>query len=136
MIAVTWRSAHALEVLAELARADEGELIPIGEIVRRRGLRESTMASITPLLRKSGLISARRGVSGGFCLARPASAITVAQVVAAIDGAVGADCEGVFADAAEAIRDALAGCTLLEYAENERRDALTHPEHSPHMYYI
>ncbi|MBO0770769.1 MAG: Rrf2 family transcriptional regulator [Actinobacteria bacterium] len=37
-------------------------------------------------LRRDGLVSSRRGTEGGWRLARPASAITVADVIRAIDG--------------------------------------------------
>ena len=49
----------------------------------------------------AGLVSATRGAAGGYRLARPPTAISVAEVVAAIDGDIGmtqcsvheADCE-------------------------------------------
>ena len=37
-------------------------------------------------LRKAGLVHSRRGPDGGHGLARPAGAITLGQVVAAVDG--------------------------------------------------
>ena len=40
-------------------------------------------------LAHAGLVSATRGAAGGYRLARPAGAISVAEVVAAIDGDIG-----------------------------------------------
>ena len=40
-------------------------------------------------LAHAGLVTATRGAAGGYRLARPAGAISVAEVVAAIDGDIG-----------------------------------------------
>lgn len=46
----------------------------------------ATVAKVLKALAKAGLVSSARGVSGGYVLARGADAITVAEVVAAVDG--------------------------------------------------
>ncbi len=43
-------------------------------------------ALIFQMLARAGLVKSRRGVKGGFSLLRPASAITVQDVIEAIDG--------------------------------------------------
>jgi FeS assembly SUF system regulator len=47
----------------------------------------ATVAKVLKLLARAGIVAAERGASGGYRLARPAHAISVAEVVAAIDGA-------------------------------------------------
>jgi FeS assembly SUF system regulator len=47
-----------------------------------------TVAKLMGALARSGLLVASRGVAGGFALARPALAITVADVVEAVDGPI------------------------------------------------
>ena len=49
----------------------------------------ATVAKLLKALAHAGLASATRGAAGGYRLARPSSAISVAEVVAAIDGAIG-----------------------------------------------
>jgi FeS assembly SUF system regulator len=49
----------------------------------------ATVAKVLKALAHAELVSATRGAGGGYRLARPAAAITVAEVVAAIDGDIG-----------------------------------------------
>jgi FeS assembly SUF system regulator len=52
-------------------------------------LPQATVAKVLKALAHAGLVTAARGVSGGYRLARSATAISVAEVVAAIDGDIG-----------------------------------------------
>jgi FeS assembly SUF system regulator len=52
-------------------------------------LPRATVAKLLKALAHGGVVTASRGVSGGYRLARPAEAISIAEVVAAIDGAIG-----------------------------------------------
>ena len=49
----------------------------------------ATVAKLLKALAHAGLATATRGAAGGYRLARPAGAISVAEVVAAIDGDIG-----------------------------------------------
>jgi FeS assembly SUF system regulator len=49
-------------------------------------LPQTTVAKVLKLLAKAGIVTAVRGAAGGYRLARPASSISVAEIVAAIDG--------------------------------------------------
>jgi DNA-binding IscR family transcriptional regulator len=69
-------------------------------------------------------------VKGGYSFAREPSEITVLELVELLDGPVGADAKGVFADAAGAARDVLAATTIADVVERERRDS------GSTMYYI
>ena len=52
-------------------------------------LPQATVAKLLKALVHAGLATATRGAAGGYRLARPGSAISVAEVVAAIDGDIG-----------------------------------------------
>jgi len=52
-------------------------------------LPQATVAKLLKALAHGGLVTATRGAAGGYRLARPGSAISVAEVVAAIDGDIG-----------------------------------------------
>jgi FeS assembly SUF system regulator len=52
-------------------------------------LPRATVAKILKALAHAGLVAATRGAAGGYRLARDPRAISVAQVVAAIDGDIG-----------------------------------------------
>ena len=49
-------------------------------------LPQTTVAKVLKLLAKAGIVSAVRGAAGGYRLAREAETISVAAIVAAIDG--------------------------------------------------
>ena len=49
----------------------------------------ATVAKVLKALAHAGLVTATRGAGGGYRLERPAALITVAEVVAAIDGDIG-----------------------------------------------
>jgi FeS assembly SUF system regulator len=52
-------------------------------------LPRATVAKVLKALAHSGIVAGARGAAGGYRLARGASTISVAEVVAAIDGAIG-----------------------------------------------
>jgi FeS assembly SUF system regulator len=49
----------------------------------------ATVAKVLKALAHAGVVTATRGAAGGYRLARPAGAISIAEVVAAIDGDIG-----------------------------------------------
>jgi DNA-binding IscR family transcriptional regulator len=49
--------------------------------------------------------------------------VTVLEVVELLDGPLGRDADGPFADAAEAARKVLADTTIADVVERERREA-------------
>ena len=52
-------------------------------------LPQATVAKVLKALAHAGLVTAARGPTGGYRLARTATAISIAEVVAAIDGDIG-----------------------------------------------
>jgi FeS assembly SUF system regulator len=52
-------------------------------------LPQATVAKLLKTLAHAGVVTATRGAAGGYRLARPAGAVSVAEVVAAIDGDIG-----------------------------------------------
>jgi FeS assembly SUF system regulator len=49
----------------------------------------ATVAKLLKALAHAGVVTATRGAAGGYRLARPAAEISIAEVVAAIDGDIG-----------------------------------------------
>lgn len=56
------------------------------DLAELQGVSPSFVAKIFPKLEKAGIVTASAGVRGGYRLARPAEAITVLDVVDAIEG--------------------------------------------------
>ncbi len=109
--------------LAELARSNGEQPVPIGELARKRDVPVQFLEQLFAVLRRGGIVSSQRGVKGGYRFAREPSTITVLEVVELLDGPVGRDAEGVFEDAAEAARKVLARTTIADVLEREMRDA-------------
>ena len=123
MISITSKSPYAIAALAELARAGGSDPVPIGELARRRNVPVQFLEQLFAVLRRGGIIKSQRGVKGGYLFARAPETVTVLEVVELLDGPVGREADGVFADAAEAARAALAASTIADVLEREQREA-------------
>ncbi len=123
MLSITSKSPYAIRALTELARMGGQAPVPIGELARRRDVPVQFLEQLFAVLRRAGLLRSQRGVKGGYTFARPASEITVLEVVELLDGPVGGGSESVFADAAAAARAVLAKDAIADVAERERRAA-------------
>ena len=130
MISITTKSPYALRALAELGRVGGGGPVPIAELARRRDIPVQFLEQLFAVLRRAGVLRSQRGVKGGYSFARDPREITVLEIVELLDGAFGADAEGVFADAAAAARAVLERTTVADVIEREAREA------GAPMYYI
>jgi len=129
MLSITTKSPYAVLALAELARSASSEPVPIGELARRRGVPVQFLEQLFAVLRRAGIISSQRGVKGGYRFAREPQSVSVLEVVELLDGPLGRDSEGVFADAADAARKVLAQTTIADVIERELREAGTSMYH-------
>jgi Rrf2 family transcriptional regulator, cysteine metabolism repressor len=123
MISITSKSPYAVAALAELGRAGGSDPVPIGELARRREMPVQFLEQLFAVLRRAGVVSSQRGVRGGYRFAREPSEITVLEIVELLDGPLGRDAEGVFADASRAARDVLAATTIADVVERDAREA-------------
>ena len=117
MISITTKSPYALHALVELQRRGDAVPVPIAELARRRDIPVQFLEQLFATLRRAGLLRSQRGVKGGYSFARPAEEITVLEVVEQLDGPLGADASGVFAEAAEAARTVLREQSIADVAE-------------------
>ena len=104
--------------------------MPLGELARRRDIPTQFLEQLFAVLRRAGVIKSQRGVKGGYSFAKDPASITVLEIVELLDGEVGRDASGVFAEAATAARGVLESTTIADIIERERRDA------GAAMYYI
>jgi Rrf2 family cysteine metabolism transcriptional repressor len=123
MISITSKSPYAVLALAELARSAGSGPVPIGELARRRDVPVQFLEQLFATLRRGGVISSQRGVKGGYRFARDPGEITVLEVVELLDGPLGRDAEGTFAEAADAARKVLAQTSIADVLEREMREA-------------
>jgi Rrf2 family protein len=123
MISITSKSPYAVLALAELGRSSGSDPVPIGELARRRDVPVQFLEQLFAVMRRAGIISSQRGVKGGYRFAREPSTVTILEVVELLDGPLGRDAQGVFADASEAARKVLAETTIADVIEREALDA-------------
>ena len=79
---------YGIEGLTVLARADRQRSTMLREVSRATSISETFLAKIFQKLVRSGLVRSRRGFRGGFFLARPASQITLREVIEALQGPI------------------------------------------------
>ena len=104
--------------------------MPIGELARRRDIPVQFLEGLFATLRRAGVLQSQRGVKGGYTFARPPEEITVLEIVELLEGELSADAEGIWGEAAEAVRGVLGGVTIADVAQREARAA------GAQMYYI
>jgi Rrf2 family iron-sulfur cluster assembly transcriptional regulator len=115
----------------------------VRDIAERTALPQPYLEQILLALKGAGLVRSKRGVGGGYVLARPPEEITLAQIVSAVDGPIAAgdfgephengacDHEGqcillaVWADVGEVIRLHLQSYTLADMVVRARGTAVS-----------
>lgn len=99
---VSARVDYALRAAAELAWAALGGTGPLkGErISEKQGIPKKFMENILLDLKRWGIVRTQRGATGGYWLARPASEISLAEVVRAVEGPL-ANVRGEWPEAVE-----------------------------------
>ena len=86
MLKLTKRTEYGLIAVLHLADR-EGEVVPAREIAERYPLPQRLLAEVLKDLGRSGIVESQRGAAGGYWLARSSDAITLGQIVEALEGA-------------------------------------------------
>jgi len=91
-VKITYKGDYALKALFQLAlRYDESGngVMAISEIARLGDMPTKFLEQILLILRKGGFVKSKRGVNGGFMLAKEPKEITVGEVIRFIEGPIG-----------------------------------------------
>ena len=72
---------YALYAAMEMARSADGGQVTASQVAARYSIPSTVMAKIFQQLVRAGLATGTRGVRGGYTLTRPASAVTVLDVI-------------------------------------------------------
>ena len=84
---ISYKGDYALKAILELAlRYGRGETVSIAEIAASGDMPENFLEQILLTLKKGGFVKSKRGVNGGFHLAKSPSDITVGDVIRFIEG--------------------------------------------------
>ncbi|MFC4584602.1 RrF2 family transcriptional regulator [Sphaerisporangium corydalis] len=79
------RVDYALRAAAELAASGSGPTT-VGELAKEQEMPPKYLENILLQMRRAGLVRGQRGPEGGYVLARPATEISLADVIRAVDG--------------------------------------------------
>ena len=80
----TWAEYGVICALHLAKRADDGPVTG-RDIATREKLPADYVEQILLRMRRAGIVSSTRGARGGYCLARPASHITVREIITAAE---------------------------------------------------
>jgi Rrf2 family protein len=83
---ISTRTEYGLRVLVTLARVTDDRCLSLTEIARREKLPHAYLEQLVGDLRRAGLVSATRGQSGGYRLAKPSAEIAMTDAVRALEG--------------------------------------------------
>ncbi|MEO1922264.1 SUF system Fe-S cluster assembly regulator [Blastomonas marina] len=79
---------YAIVTMSAAARHCGGGRTSAGELAAETGLPVPTVQKLVSKLSSAGLLRSTRGAGGGLQLARPAAAITMADIVEAVEGPI------------------------------------------------
>ena len=85
---ITRAGEYAVLGLLALAGREAGQVVMLEELCRGEGIPKSFLAKIFQSLVRAGLVRSVRGVGGGFVLARTPGAISVLQIIEAVEGPI------------------------------------------------
>lgn len=129
---LTTKGRYAVTAMLDLALHVERGPISLADISTRQGISLSYLEQLFAKLRRGELVTSVRGPGGGYLLSRPGSAISIAEVVAAVNegmdatGCQGAaDCQSgetclthyLWCDLSDQIQQFLGGITLASLIE-------------------
>jgi len=80
------KSEYACLALIDLASQPDQELVHIEDIATRQDIPRKYLEQIMLLLKRAGFLKSKRGVGGGYLLAKPPDKIRVADVIRLMDG--------------------------------------------------
>jgi len=135
MLRISKLTDYAILVMVELARS--GETLSAHALAERVGVELPTASKVLKQLAGCGLLESFRGANGGYRANRPAAGISVAEVIAAIEGPIAmTECSveeglcsqedscglrGNWQRISLAVAEALEGVSLAEMAAPMRR---------------
>lgn len=129
---VSTRGDYAARALLSLALHDAEGPTSVKEIAERTTLPQPYLEQILLAVKGAGLVRSKRGVGGGYVLARPPERITLAEILSAVDGPISVPienhdhCEGhcmldeVWNAVSEEMRTLLDGFTLADLVTRTR----------------
>jgi len=83
---ISKKGEYSMRAMADLALRVGEDYVRIEDISRRQRIPEKFLEQILLQLRNAGLLESKRGVGGGYKLAKPPENITLADLLRIVDG--------------------------------------------------
>ncbi|MBE0459787.1 Fe-S cluster assembly transcriptional regulator IscR [Pseudoalteromonas sp. KG3] len=143
---LTSKGRYAVTAMLDVALHASVGPVPLADISERQEISLSYLEQLFARLRKNGLVSSVRGPGGGYLLGRETHAISVGDVINAVDESIDATrCHGatggcqsgmrclthtLWSDLSARIEDFLNGITLAELVEQSDVQAVASRQNS------
>ena len=127
---LTHRGSYAIRAVLTLARAEKDEVVPARRIAKEMDIPVRFLPQVLGDLSRAGIVEARLGRAGGYRLSKPASQISLLDIIEASEGDArrqtcvlsGKPCDGadpcdvhdMFYEAQEAILQRLDGVSVAD----------------------
>jgi Rrf2 family iron-sulfur cluster assembly transcriptional regulator len=126
------KGRYSVTAMLDLAIHDKAGPVTLADISQCQGISLSYLEQLFAKLRKSGLVKGVRGPGGGYRLARPASEISIAEIICSVDENVDVtNCQGkgncldgekclthdLWVDLSNRLREFLSSITLAQFVE-------------------
>ncbi|MEK7204370.1 MAG: Rrf2 family transcriptional regulator [candidate division NC10 bacterium] len=85
---ISTKGDYATRALQDLAMRYEEGPVPIEAIAQRQVLPARYLEQLLLILKRAGFLASKRGVNGGYYLAKPPREITLGQILRAVDGPI------------------------------------------------
>jgi len=109
-----------------LAQQEDGKISVLSDIAKAQEIPPLFLAKVFQALTKAGVVKSRRGVNGGFSLARAACEITIKEVIEAIEGPIDlsrdklSPMHAIWVEAQEQMASVLSRANFADLAHAER----------------
>lgn len=126
------KGRYSVTAMLDLAIHDKAGPVTLADISQCQGISLSYLEQLFASLRKSGLVKGVRGPGGGYRLARPASKISIAEIICSVDENVdvtrckgSGDCQDgekcltheLWTSLSDRLHEFLSGVTLAQFVE-------------------
>jgi Rrf2 family cysteine metabolism transcriptional repressor len=85
---LTTKSEYSLLALIYIVRQGKNAYVKIEDICKEYDISKKYLEYLLTVLKQNRYVKTKRGARGGYALARPASKISVAQIIRLMDGAL------------------------------------------------
>ena len=86
---ITFKGDYALKAILDLSfHFQSNKVIPLTDISKRNDIPLKFLEQIMLLLKNAGYVESKRGIGGGFILAKPPEDVTLGEIIRLIEGTI------------------------------------------------